>query len=462
MEEENCGDIEAVVTDIKHKYTIVFCKSQDSYYIYSKKTGLYKKRDVNEMYRFFGKYIHTNCPYDLDWESDNFKCIYEHLKLVVPYPDKMGAEKGVIHLRNGVYLVEDKKLVNFNPQYYATSALPFVYNTEAKAPVFEKFIKDVSSSKAMEKTLCEIAGCVLSGETSHEKLIMNIGCGANGKSVFLGLLCELLGQDLVTGIPVSEINGNRAFVLHELAGKRLNALHELENGITLEKLFDSNVKRIVTNEPLNAEVKFAGRYQFKPDMNFIVNANYLPDSSDIYPSHALLRRYLVLNWNRKFKPDEQDKNILDKMKAELSGIFNLALQGLKRLQDNDFVFSAQKESDQFLEDCFKKQYPAYGFVKDCIIPSAGSRVYNDDLNRAFVQWAADHDVDLSDLKIAGRTKAIKKAIKQQGISLGTGRSDRRRWLTGIALKGESSNGKQAKKFRKKTSQSSVGDRMSKQ
>ena len=427
--------IQDVVKDMAKRFCMVFCKSDKCYYIYQKSTGLYKKLDELEMCKLIGNYINKNDKYHLEWDMSNISCLCEHLKLQIPYPERMGAERNVLHMKNGVFLLNRMEFCGFDPKYLATAALPFAYDPGAKSPEFDRFISSVSGSDAMRDTLVEIAGCVLAGETSHGKLLMNVGTGANGKSVYLNILCALLGDDLVTNIPVSEINGNRAFVLHELAGKRLNALHEMENGITLEALFDSNVKRIITNEPLNAEVKYGNRYQFVPNMNFIVNTNYLPEMSGDMPAYAVIRRYLILRWKKTFTIDEQDKNLYERLVAEMPGIFNRALEGLQRLREHNFIFSAQAESEEYLEKFVISSHPAYSFVKECVSSSPKKRVYYESLRNAYIDWLESKGLDAVCESANGMTQELKRAIRMQGFVTKTGKSNGRRYICGIALKG---------------------------
>lgn len=456
MDHETDVTIQDVVQDIAKRLNMVYCQADKCYYIYRKKTGLYKRLDEVEMSRLIGDYINRDDKYNLEWDMSNISCICDHLKLKLPYPEHMGTESNILHLQNGVYRFDKMEFGKFNPKYYATAALPFAYDSKASSPVFDRFIKEVSCSDAMAATLIEIAGCVLAGRTDHGKLILNAGTGANGKSVYLSLLSLLLGRDLVTSIPVSEINGNRAFVLHELAGKRLNALHELEHGISMEKLFDSNVKRIVTNEVLNAEVKYGNRYQFTPNMNFIVNTNYLPEVSGSVPAYAVKRRYLILRWERTFKPEEQDKMLLEHLTAELPGIFNRALEGLERMRNNGFIFSAQKESDEYLKEFIVKKHPAYGFVEEFVIEAPDNQLFNDDLRNAYITWTEKRGLDASENSPCGLTKALKKAITMKGFQTEIGKSNGKRYIRGIALKGGSYVKDNKKSDRRKNGSGVVG------
>ena len=63
------------------------------------------------------------------------------------------------------------------------------------------------------------------------------------------------------------------------------------------------------------------------------------------------RRLHVIEFPRKFAEHEMDVELTEKLMAELSGIFNWALEGYKRLGGQKFIFS---ESPTMSKS--KKQY----------------------------------------------------------------------------------------------------------
>jgi len=77
--------------------------------------------------------------------------------------------------------------------------------------------------------------------------------------------------------------------------------------------------------------------------------NQIPKIDDT--SHGWWRRIYISEFLREFSEAEMDVHLTDKLKTELSGIFNWALEGYKRLGGQKFVFS---ESPAMCKS--KKQY----------------------------------------------------------------------------------------------------------
>jgi putative DNA primase/helicase len=65
--------------------------------------------------------------------------------------------------------------------------------------------------------------------------------------------------------------------------------------------------------------------------------NTLPEIED--NTHGMWRRIHVIEFPRKFSESEMDVELTGKLLSELSGIFNWALEGYKRLRDQGFIFS---------------------------------------------------------------------------------------------------------------------------
>ena len=65
--------------------------------------------------------------------------------------------------------------------------------------------------------------------------------------------------------------------------------------------------------------------------------NTLPEIED--NTHGMWRRIHVIEFPRKFSESEMDVELTGKLMDELSGIFNWALEGYRRLRDQGFIFS---------------------------------------------------------------------------------------------------------------------------
>jgi putative DNA primase/helicase len=71
-------------------------------------------------------------------------------------------------------------------------------------------------------------------------------------------------------------------------------------------------------------------------------------------SHGMWRRLYIINFPHCFSEKEMDVHLTEKLRSELSGIFNWAIEGYKRLKRNNFIFS-QGETMQEAKDRYKTE-----------------------------------------------------------------------------------------------------------
>ena len=89
--------------------------------------------------------------------------------------------------------------------------------------------------------------------------------------------------------------------------------------MVMSELMRGAVKQIVTGDPTSAEIKGGRNYSFIPKLKLIMATNTFPRIDKI-PDHATVRRLLILPFNNHFSADKADKDMLNKLLAEQSGI----------------------------------------------------------------------------------------------------------------------------------------------
>lgn len=242
---------------------------------------------------------------------------------------------------NGVLDLNDFELKAHNPNYHLMSGRDFVWDENAKAHTFEKYLLDIfqgdADSEQKIQFLLEWLGLCLVPDTSFEKFVVCVGEGGNGKSVLLKLMPELLGQENVYSAPIQRLGNRRA--LAELDGKLLLTSSEINENSVID---DGILKQIVSGDTIEAERKYEHPFTFVPYTRIMLATNHLPKLRDV--THAFFRRLVILTFNRNFTVDEMDINLPTKLKSELSGIFAMAVNGLKALRERGkFIVPSSSE-----------------------------------------------------------------------------------------------------------------------
>jgi phage/plasmid-associated DNA primase len=112
----------------------------------------------------------------------------------------------------------------------------------------------------------------------------------------------------------------------ELFGKMINVSGETP---TKKCMNTDLVKSVVAGDWVTGREVYKKPSKFKPYAKHYLGMNTLPDIED--NTHGMWRRIHVIEFPRKFAEHEMDVELTEKLMAELSGIFNWALEGYKRL-----------------------------------------------------------------------------------------------------------------------------------
>ena len=256
-----------------------------------------------------------------------------------------------INLQNGTYEISTAKQYLRPPDAadFLTHQLPFAYDPEATAPLFQSFLNRVQPDVDCQKLLAEYLGYVFISPSKFklEKALLLYGSGANGKSVFFEIVTALLGKENVSHYSLQSLTNEPAYCRAHLANKLVNYASEISG-----KLEAATFKQLVSGEEVEARLPYGQPFILTNYARLIFNCNELP--ADVEHTHAYFRRFLIVPFSVTIPDHEQDKQLAAKIiDAELSGVFNWILTGLKRLLAQGSFSDCQAVNDQL--EAYKRQ-----------------------------------------------------------------------------------------------------------
>lgn len=329
-----------------------------------------------------------------------------------------------VNCLNGELVLDDLAGWGLEPhcrENYRTTQIPVRYDPAAKAPLFLDFLNQIFRDDAdrddKKALVLEMMGYTLMAHARHERFLMLIGAGANGKSVLLAVLEALCGPANVSGVQPS--NFDRSFQRAHLHQKLANIVTELRQG---EVIADAELKAITSGEPATVEHKFKDPFVMRPFATCWFGTNHMPSTRDF--SDALFRRALILQFNRVFAKEEQDARLKDKLIAELPGILNLALSAYESVLSRGFT--VPKSSVLAGDDWRLEADQVAQFVEDCATRKSGDRVASGNVYAAYKSWAQENGV-----KMVMSQRGLKERMTRLGF--GTVRSGTTRYTTGLAI-----------------------------
>jgi putative DNA primase/helicase len=246
----------------------------------------------------------------------------------LPTP-KEKRNKVLINLLNGTFEItpQNKHLRGFDRNDFITHQLPFEYNPNATAPLFQKFLDEVLPDPDKQKVFAEFCGYIFIKPSvlKLEKMLILYGTGANGKSVFFEILNALLGIENLSSYSLQELTNENGYYRAKIGNKLVNYASEI-NG----KLQTDIFKQISSGEPITARLPYGEPITLNEYAKLIFNCNELP--RDVEHTNAYFRRFLIINFDVTIPENMQDRQLPQKIiKSELSGVFNWVLKGLDRL-----------------------------------------------------------------------------------------------------------------------------------
>lgn len=288
---------------------------------------------------------------------------------------------------NGVYDVTTDQLLPHSPQRFNLQSVPFAYDAEAKAPMWEWFLNDVLPPDA-QTFLQEWFGYVLSGRTDLEKIAHLQGQRRSGKGTVATVLEALLGGENVSSPSMPSIVGT--FGEQPLIGKTLAIFSDISWSFRDIAEAVEIVKKISGNDTRDVQRKNREVWHGKLGVRFMIMGNDMPRFTDA--SGALAGRMIHVQFPGTFYGRERPSVKTDLL-AELPGILNWALAGLRRLTANG-AFTVPQSSEELATEVQRQQSPVQAFLDDaCAFTEAANPVPLDELFPVYRAWARAADVE---------------------------------------------------------------------
>ena len=248
---------------------------------------------------------------------------------LLPTPEP-ATKKILINLKNGTFEFDPdngNNLRTFSTSDFLTYQLPFSYDPDVKAPLFQAYLDRVLPDKSAQKVLAEYLGYIFvkNSTLKLEKAMILFGTGANGKSVFFDVVTALLGSENVSIYTLQSLTEPNGYYRAKIQNKLVNYASEIN-----VKMETSYFKSLVSGEPVEARLPYGQPFEVTDYARLIFNCNELP--KDVEQSNAFFRRFLIIPFSVTIPKEEQDRHLASRIiKNELTGVFTWVLSGLERL-----------------------------------------------------------------------------------------------------------------------------------
>jgi putative DNA primase/helicase len=255
------------------------------------------------------------------------------------------------------------------------------------------------------RTAVELIAYTFYRKNPIEVITVLFGYGANGKSVFTGLLTALHGSGNVSNVPLYAMLRD-TFALSDLEDKNVNIDTELSSGT----IYDTAIlKKLTGGQPVRIQRKNQRAYDSRLHAKLFFSANKIPDTTDF--SDAYYRRNIIISFPNQFEGNSADPDLLTKLttEQELSGIFNVLTKNLTNVLNNKNIFETEKTIKKRRDKYEIAANPIRHFTEEAVAEDSieSDRIVKEHFYRAYETFCKQN-------KLAVETKeSFGKILKNQ-------------------------------------------------
>ncbi len=240
--------------------------------------------------------------------------------------------------------------------------LQYAFDAQAECPQWHAFLDRVLPERESQQVLREFIGYCLMKDHRLEKMLMLYGGGLNGKSVTLDVIETLLGPVNVSYLSLSDLT-NDEVKRSAIEGKKLNISHESGKDVNPNVL-----KQLTSGERVLIKHLYMDPRDTQDYGKFIAAFNQLPKAENTF---GFFRRLIILPYEVTIPQSEIDRQLTEKLKAEVSGILNWVLQALPDLMKRG-EFCVSSNCEKALNLYRLQSDNVRLFLRECCEPSEGT------------------------------------------------------------------------------------------
>lgn len=224
---------------------------------------------------------------------------------------------GVIDLYTG-------KIRPARPTDYMTKITSVVPDHKQATPIWLAFLASIAGAELVA-FLQRMAGYALTGSTREHALFFLHGVGANGKSTLLNAIIGIAGDYHTTAAIetfTASQNEHHPTDLAGLRGARLVTSVETEEG---RRWAESKIKALTGGDKIPARFMRQDYFHFTPTFKLVIAGNHKPGLRSV--DEAIRRRFHLVPFTVVIPPEQRDKNLGERLRAEWPGILAWMIDG---------------------------------------------------------------------------------------------------------------------------------------
>ena len=343
-------------------------------------------------------------------------------------PNEMDTYPFLFNCLNGILDLKTMELHDHDPAMMMQCLANVTYDPEATCPRWDQFVLEVmSGDQEMVDFLQRIFGYAMTGSTAEEVMFFFYGAGRNGKTKFLEVIREIMGSysevaSMGTLIEDPLKRAGPSNDVAKLAHARYVTYSETSIG---QHLNEGLIKSLTGGDVITARFLHREFFTFSPGFKLFMISNHKPRVKG--GDDGIWSRILLIPFLKKFEGENQDKNILEALVKEKSGILNWMIKGCQK-----WLESGLQVADSCKKATLQYEYDSDligQFVESEIVQMPNCRETIADMYEIYRMWCektGENAFTKRNFNVRLEEKGFKKIIAGKNV----------RYWDGIAFKGK--------------------------
>lgn len=322
---------------------------------------------------------------------ESFKLCLEQIDVLEPDANSILMKNGVLHIDK--YCMGIRKTDPFNPNEIHLSQVPHEYDPKANCELFKQTLNDLFNNDTdMIMSFQEMLGSLLyyGSQCKIQKIFVFYGRGANGKTLISNIIHKMLGENNCSSTYLENIQ--EKFGYQDMYGKMVNISPEAEKN---KILCTAALKSLTGGDAITYEFKYRAAFTARSYTKLIICTNHelsVDDDSNGFTRRIhvfpFLNSYHQIQEGETIKPNQKvaDPNLEEKLMNEIPGIINFSLEGLRRLIENNWVFTKCDKVNAYNKQYKNKANEIESFVDQCLLFIEDSRIRTSDVYSLYNSW----------------------------------------------------------------------------
>ncbi len=345
-------------------------------------------------------------------------------------PSQLDSNAWLLNCINGTVDLKTGKLRPHSRDDMITKLCAVSYDPDAKPMLWYEFLTKIFAGRSkLIHYIQRLLGYCLTGDVSEQILPIFWGSGANGKSTLLNVILDMLGQDYAikaaSDLLMTKHNDTHPTEKADLFGRRLVACVETDEN---RRLAETLVKDLTGGDRVRARRMREDFWEFAPTHKPILCTNHRPVIRGT--DHAIWRRIRLVPFTVVIPEAEQDKQLPEKLRAELPGILAWCVAGCMEWQREGL--GTPEEVKTATAEYRSEQDILGEFIQECCLVHREARTRAGAIYQAYQAWCKRTGEQETSKSMFGRS------LEERGFTSDRGTGGVRLWL-GIGVQSDASD-----------------------